>query len=172
MAHTTLQAGQSLPAITLPLTGGGEVQLNKNDSWRLIVVYRGKHCPICKTYLGGLNGMLDDLAAAAIEVLAISGDPKEKAVTEAEKEGWKFPVAYDLSVEQMQALGLYVSDPRSPEETDRPFPEPGLFGVNPEGQLQIIDVSNAPFARPDLKMVLNGLKFVMDKDYPIRGMHG
>lgn len=66
-------------------------------------------------------------------------------------------------------LGLYISAPRSPNETDRLFPEPGLFVVNPEGKAHIIDVSNAPFARPDLRGVLNGLKFIRERDYPIRG---
>ncbi|MFD2029883.1 hypothetical protein ACFSKM_05400 [Ancylobacter dichloromethanicus] len=69
----------------------------------------------------------------------------------------------------MRGLGLYISEPRSPEETDRPFPEPGLFIINPEGRLQIVDISNAPFARPELHGVLNGLKFVQQKNYPIRG---
>jgi len=30
-------------------------------------------------------------------------------------------------------------------------------------------VSNARFARPDLASLLDGLKFIQDKDYPIRG---
>jgi len=69
----------------------------------------------------------------------------------------------------MRALGLYISEPRSPRETDRPFPEPALFVVNPQGNIQIIDISNAPFARPDLNGVLKGLKFIQEKQYPIRG---
>jgi len=69
----------------------------------------------------------------------------------------------------MRALGLYISAPRSPQETDRPFPEPALFVVNPQGNIQIIDISNAPFARPDLNGVLKGLKFIQEKQYPIRG---
>ncbi len=69
----------------------------------------------------------------------------------------------------MRELGLYLSDPRSPQETDRAFAEPRLFVINPKGQVQMIDISNAPFARPDLKSLLKGLKFVMSKDYPIRG---
>lgn len=44
-----------------------------------------------------------------------------------------------------------------------------MFVLNPAGELQIIDVSNAPFSRPDLKMLLSGLKFVIANDYPIRG---
>jgi len=71
----------------------------------------------------------------------------------------------------MRTLGLYVSDPRSPQETDRPFAEPGLFLVNPHGNAQIIDVSNAPFARPDLQMILNGVKTIIEKSYPVRGTH-
>jgi hypothetical protein len=66
------------------------------------------------------------------------------------KFGWRFPVAYGLSPDQMRTLGLYISEPRSAQETDRPFAEPGLFVVNPEGKVQIVEISNAPFARPDL----------------------
>ena len=75
-------------------------------------------------------------------------------MTEAGDEKWRFPVGYDLSVDQMRTLGLYISEPRSPQETDRPFPEPALFITNPEGKLQIVDVSNAPFARPELNAVI------------------
>ena len=100
---------------------------------------------------------------------AVSADPKEKAETEAADEKWRFPVGFDLSVDQMRTLGLYISEPRSPQETDRPFPEPALFISNPEGKLQIVDISNAPFARPELNAVLSGLKFVQEKHYPIRG---
>ncbi len=67
---------------------------------------------------------------------------------------------------------LYTSEPRSPQETDRPFAEPGLFAINPEGKVQIIDISNAPFSRPDLAGILQGLKFVQEKQYPIRGTAG
>src|SRR5216683_4256925 len=58
------------------------------------------------------------------------------------------PVGHSLTLDQMRALGLYVSKPRSAQETDRPFPEPGLLVVNSEGKVQIVDISNAPFARP------------------------
>ena len=66
------------------------------------------------------------------------------------EEGWRFPVGCDLSPDETRRLGLYIAEPRSPQETDRPFPEPGLFVINPEGQAHIIDISKAPFAQPDL----------------------
>ena len=69
----------------------------------------------------------------------------------------------------MQELCLYVSEPRSEKETDHPFPEPALFVVRPDGKLQIVNVANAPFVRPDLETLVGGLSFIIANDYPIRG---
>lgn len=164
-----LQAGSVMPGINVAKVGGGEIKIGATAGWQMVVVYRGKYCPICKRYLKGLDGLLDEFRAIGTEVVAVSGDPREKAESETAEEGWRFPVGYGLTMDQMRTLGLYISEPRSSQETDRPFPEPGLFVVNPEGRAQIIDVSNAPFARPDLQAILNGLKFVQEKNYPIRG---
>ena len=169
MSPPKLLAGSILPTISLPKVGGGELQIGGAGGWKMLVVYRGKHCPICRTYLKTLDGLLDRFMEAGTEVAAISADPREKAETEASDENWRFLVGYDLSLDQMRTLGLYISEPRSPQETDRPFPEPALFITNPEGRLQIIDISNAPFARPELNSVLMGLKFVQERNYPIRG---
>ncbi|MDE2227758.1 MAG: redoxin domain-containing protein [Alphaproteobacteria bacterium] len=164
-----LRAGATMPALTVSKVGGGEIKIGDAGRWQMVVVYRGQHCPICRRYLKGLDGLLDGFRALGAEVVVVSGDPREKAEAEAAEEGWRFPVGYGLTLDQMRTLGLYISEPRSPQEIDRPFPEPGLFVVNPAGQAQIIDISNAPFARADLQGVLNGLKFVQEKNYPIRG---
>lgn len=171
MPHTSTKpdAGMPFPDIRVPKVGGGELAPARLDGWRVVVVYRGKHCPICEKYLDTLNGLRAAFKDADIEVMALSADPREKADAQAAAQDLGFPIGYDLSVAQMQQLGLYVSEPRSPRETDRPFAEPGLFVINPDGKLQIIDISNAPFARPDLSSLLQGLKFIKDKDYPIRG---
>lgn len=169
MSHPIISAGATFPPIGWEAVGGGRIEPAQASDWHLLVVYRGKHCPLCKTYLDTLNGLLDDFEAAQIAVCAVSADSRDKAETEVAECGWKFPVGYGLSVEQMRQLGLYVSQPLSAEETDRPFSEPGVFVLNPQGQVQIVDVSNAPFARPDLKSLLKGVRFVKDKNYPIRG---
>lgn len=168
-ANQKLQAGATMPRLSLPQAGGGDIALGGEGRWQLVVVYRGKHCPLCRRYLKTLDDLLEDFRSIGTEVVAVSGDPKEKAESEVSEEGWRFPVAYDLTPDEMRMLGLYISAPRSPNETDRLFPEPGLFVVDPEGKAHIIDVSNAPFARPDLQGVLNGLKFILERDYPIRG---
>ena len=169
MIHQSLAAGSDMPEITVSKVGGGEIQFGSARGWQLLVIYRGKHCPICRTYLKTLNALLDQFAEIGVEVAAISADTAEKAESEANEEGWLFPVGHNLTLDQMRALGLYVSEPRSAQETDRPFPEPGLLVINSEGKVQIIDISNAPFARPDLNGILKGMKFIQEKRYPIRG---
>jgi hypothetical protein len=72
----------------------------------------------------------------------------------------------------MRTLGVYISSPRSPDETDREFAEPATFVINPNGNVQIVDVSNAPFSRPDLKGLLEGLRCVNANGYPVRGIAG
>ncbi|MBD3625311.1 MAG: AhpC/TSA family protein [Rhodobacteraceae bacterium] len=176
MPATKLQAGEAFPKLNVPQLGGGTLRLGtpaEGRDWQLVVVYRGKHCPICTTYLGELNGLLDEFEELGVDVVAVSGDPEEKARAQMEAVEPRFPVGYDLSVEQMAALGLYISDPRSPQETDRPFAEPGIFVVNADGRIQILDISNAPFARPSLQSLVRGIRFVRnpDNNYPIRGTH-
>ena len=164
-----IAAGSPFPTMTWPLAGAGHLTLADEKGWRLLVVYRGKHCPLCKKYLATLNATLSEFEAANIQVSVVSADPREKAETEGKEEGWRFPVAYDMSLDQMRELGLYISEPRSPQETDRPFAEPAVFAINPDGNVQVLDISNAPFSRPDLASLLSGLKFVQEKRYPVRG---
>ena len=169
-----LAAGSEFPKIEVAKLGGGTLTLGdaqKGHDWQLVVVYRGLHCPICKRYLAQLNEMADEFYQLGIDVVTVSGDGETKAQAMADEQELTLPMGYGLSVAQMAALGLYVSDPRSPEETDQPFPEPGMFVVNGEGNIQILDISNAPFARPDLSGLLSGLKFVRTNGYPIRGTH-
>lgn len=63
----------------------------------------------------------------------------------------------------MQTLGLYISNPRSAQETEHPFAEPGLFVVNEKGQVQVVDISNGPFVRPELGVLLSRFIFINPK---------
>lgn len=143
------------------------------NDWQMIVVYRGKHCPICTRYLSTLNELLPKFNELGVDVVAVSGDKEERAAIQLTDMNLDFAVGYDMSIAQMQALGLYISDPRSEQESDRPFAEPGLFIINDQGNIQILDISNAPFARPDLNVILGGIGFVRnpENNYPVRGMH-
>ena len=59
-----LAAGAAMPAIELPRWGGGTVTTGgARPRWQLVVVYRGKHCPICKRYLTGLKDLVEPFKA-------------------------------------------------------------------------------------------------------------
>ena len=167
--QSKIAAGSRFPSLPVATVASGAADIAAGTGWRLLVVYRGKHCPLCKKYFKSLTAMLGDLAAAGVTVLTVSADPKEKAEADVASEGWQFPVGYGLSLDQMRQLGLYISEPRSPQETDRPFAEPGLFVINPEGNVQIVDISNAPFSRPELASILAGIKIIQERNYPVRG---
>lgn len=145
---------------------------NGND-WRMVVVYRGKHCPICTRFLRDLNAYLHALNAIGVDLVAISGDPQDKARAQMDLVQPDYDIGYGLAVDQMRALGLYISHPRSRRETDRPFAEPGIFVVNAEGALQVAEIANGPFVRPDMDLLVGGLKFIRDpqNNYPVRGTH-
>lgn len=175
--NVKLQASAKFPEIAVPRIGGGDPILlgkpNGDLDWQMIVVYRGKHCPMCTSYLKELDALTNQYAKIGVDIVAVSADSKERAEEQIELITPSYPVGYDLSLEQMQKLGLYISHPRSSAESDRPFAEPGLFVINDEGRVQIIDLSNAPFARPDFKTLLGGINFVRnpENNYPIRGTY-
>ncbi|CAN6960684.1 Thioredoxin peroxidase [Psychrobacter okhotskensis] len=169
-----LRAGSQFPDIQVPMLDGEMKTLGKPENghdWKLVVVYRGKHCPICTKYLNQLETVKSSFADAGVDIIAVSGDSKQQLEAHLEELDISFPIAYSLTVEQMNTLGLYISDPRSEKETDHPFAEPGVFVINAKEEIQIIDISNAPFARPELEALANGLSFVRKNDYPIRGTH-
>lgn len=174
MKNFKLGAGDSFPDINVPKLGGGTLKLGyKSDPsrWSMVVVYRGKHCPICTNYLQQLNELLPKFDELGVDVMAVSADSLERAEVQIEAVKPSFDVGYDLTVEQMRELGLFVSQPRSEQESDRPFAEPGLFLINENNALQVVDTSNAPFTRPSLDMVIRGIGFIRnpENNYPIRG---
>ena len=171
-----LRAGTAFPDIKLPTLEGPIQSIATPENgcdWKLVVVYRGKHCPICTKYLNQLETLKDKFYNNKVDIIAVSADSQQQASEHKQKIEVRFPIAYDLSIEQMQSLGLYISNPRSEQETDHPFAEPGLFVINEKGNIQVMDISNAPFARPDLEALANGLVFIRDpeKNYPIRGTY-
>src|SRR5690348_12005749 len=97
-----LPAGSVFPAMSWPQVGGGTVDPWKEPGWRMLVVYRGKHCPLCKRYFKTLDGMLDDFRAAGIAVMAVSADSLEKAQADVAEQGWRFRVGYGLTTDQMR----------------------------------------------------------------------
>ncbi len=59
---------------------GGKIELGApTGRWQMIVVYRGKHCPVSKNYLASLQQIYYELDELGVEVIAVSGDGRERA---------------------------------------------------------------------------------------------
>lgn len=163
-------AGSILAQMSFPKVGGGDVTIGgTKENWTLFVVYRGKHCPRCKKYLNILNEMRDQWTDAGFDVVVVSADTQEKADADYAEFGWTFDLGYDLQEDQMNHLGLFVTEPLSGSETDRNFAEPGTFVIRPDGSLLLISLSNGPSARPELSELLDGMIFTKENNRPPRG---
>lgn len=176
MTPSKIEAGASFPDIRLPGLTGDLVDLSaplNGCDWKLVVIYRGRHCPMCTKYLNALEHQIAPLRAIGVDTVAASADSQDQLLEHKTRLAVNFPLCHGLSIDHMRALGVYISSPRSAKETDHPFSEPGLFVVNAEGRVQVVDISNNPFARPDLQTLVNGLTWIRDpeNDYPIRGTY-
>ncbi len=160
-----------MPAFSVTsLTGESLAVGLATGKWQLLVIYRGKHCGRCKAYLNNLESMQSQWLAAGFDILVMSADPVERALEDVRTHKWSFPMACELGEKDMVQLGLYVSEPLTPDETDRRFAEPAVFCLRPDGTVQIAAISNGPSARPDLAALLDGMKFTIEHDKPARGM--
>ncbi|WP_421748307.1 redoxin domain-containing protein [Cognatishimia sp.] len=164
------KVGAQVGPISIPrVTGGEPIQIGTHkDRWTMLFVYRGAHCPRCKRFLNKLNAVLPNWTDV-MDVVVTSADTLEKAQADQAEFDWTFDLGYGLSVDQMRALGLYVTEPLSEAETTDLFAEPGAFGIRPDGTLMLVDISNGPAARPDLEELLDGMIFNITNDRPTRG---
>jgi len=161
----------SLPGLDLPIVGGGRYSLaaEQPSAFKMIVVYRGLHCPICKTYLRDLDAKLPEFEAAGVSAVAVTSDSADRAGKA--KAEWGIPnlrVAYDMPIELGRKWGLFVSRAISDKEPAE-FLEPGLFLVRPDDTLYAASVQTMPFARPNFSEVLGAIQFVTKIGYPARG---
>ena len=164
-----LHPGQTFVPVAFKQLNGAEFTFGAPGGWQALFVIRGQHCPICKSFLAEIEQRREALAALGVSVAAVSADSEAQTRLTAEAARVNFPLLYGMDEATMHRLGLYVSEPRSAQETDHRFPELALFVVNPQGVLHLVDITNAPFLRPDLDRIVRGLGFITEKAYPIRG---
>ncbi len=169
--HSTLVPGQPVPALTVPLVGGGDFTLNADapEHFTIVIFYRGLHCPICKGQLTDFRAKLHDFTALGIDVVALSmntQDLAEQTARDWDVSGLK--LGYGLTKDQARTWGLFLSSAIKDAEPDV-FSEPGMAIVRPDGTLYHWSVQTAPFGRAKAAELAGVLKFVIENDYPVRG---
>lgn len=160
-----------VPELDIALTKGGRWKLSESagENFTLLVVYRGLHCPLCKSYLRKLQGHLPKLGELGVNTVVISSDTEDRAISAQTDWGLdELTMGYGFSIEEARKWGLYVSTANGEKEPDL-FVEPGLFVIRPDGTLYFASVQTMPFARPSFDEVVGGLDFVIKNNYPARG---
>ncbi|WP_431134099.1 peroxiredoxin-like family protein [Psychroserpens mesophilus] len=138
------------------------------EHFTMVVFYRGKHCPICKTYLQTLQKHLEAFDDKGVNVIAISSDTEEKA--KASYKEWNvgdLPIGYDFPLENADDWSLYRSN--GIKDEPKQFLEPALFLIRPNQELYASSIQTMPFARPKIEDILKSIDFVLENDYPARG---
>lgn len=167
-----LTPGSTAPDLDLPLTIKARFVLSDQhpEAFTMLVFYRGSHCPICKQYLAELGGRLDEFTGRGVNVFAISMDSPERAAKAHDQwETKDLPLVHSLSEQQAREWGLSLSPARAGSEEPEVFSEPGLYLLKPDRSVYFGIVQSAPFTRPDLDQLLEGIDIIDKKDYPVRG---
>lgn len=168
---TMLTPDAQVPALSIDTLDGSNWTLADQSprNFTQVVFYRGHHCPLCKMYLQKLDGLIAGYQEAGVETIAVSMNSKDLA--QASKDDWELQnvvIGYGLSEGDARRWGLYISKAFKEVEADI-FAEPGLFWVRPDGRLYLLDISNMPWARPDMEFMLGKVQFAVDNGYPARG---
>lgn len=155
----------TMPAIEAHLVGGGEWRLAEEHPAKLalLVFYCGRHCPICRRWLGKLERLVPRFGELGVGVIALSCDRREDA--ERAKREWKLQelrVGYGVEPEDARKAGLYLT-----EENGHLLTEPGIIAVKPEdGTLYAAWAQSQPHARPHFADVLSAVEGLLARDLP------
>lgn len=144
-----LNNGQLFPPLAIRLIDGVTIELPQTlqNSYGVILLYRGAWCPYCQAQLGAFQRASARLAAAGIKVAALSVDDAAATAATIEKFKLTFPVGHGADAEQVAALtGAYVNDsPRYLQSTGFLLDRAGhvlnaVYSSGPIGRLVAEDV--------------------------------
>lgn len=189
VVHTNKPAPElSVPTIIAPAATTGDDTIftladdartnSKPKNLTILIFYRGLHCPLCKDYIKDVEENYQKALDCGMEIIAISMDTREKAMqfsrdvaSMMEIETLKVPIAYGLTESQARSWGLYISAKRE-GSNDEPavFSEPGVFAIRPnDNTVFMAQVQSAPFTRPRISELMDGLLWAVEHNYPARG---
>jgi peroxiredoxin len=159
------------PDLTVPLLRGGTYRLadQRPRTFTMVVFFRGLHCPVCRAQLSELERRLPEFEDRGIEVIAASGETRERTAQLAEQ--WRLehlPLAYGLTEDQMRAWGLFISHGIKDDEPGL-FNEPGLFLISPDHTVYYESILSMPVGRPRVDDLLSGIDYWVTVGYPARG---
>jgi peroxiredoxin len=110
-----LQAGQTAPDFTLPDALSQHINLRRRLEQNKVVLtfYRGAWCPYCNMQLRALQNILPELRAKGAELLAVSPQQPDQALSLIEKHALEFTVLSDTGNRVAKQYGLVFTLPEN-----------------------------------------------------------
>jgi peroxiredoxin len=153
IASGALRPGAYAPVFELPDQRGEPVRLTQvlTRGPAILVFYRGGWCPYCSLQLRAYQGLLAELQAAGVNLIAVSPQTPDASLTTAQKNAIEFEVLSDagcavardfgIAYELPDALRALYAEighplPRFHGDDDWTLPVPATFVVGRDGVIR------------------------------------
>lgn len=175
IARSAVQVGATAPEFSLPDTHGNSVALSSLLARGPVVLtfYRGGWCPFCDLQLRAYQSVLPQLHALGAELVAVSPQTADYALSDVEKKQLTFPVLHDPGNRVARTYGLVyaLSEPlrQLQEAFGNPIPKfngdsswelpmPGTFVIDRQGKVKLAHVDANYMVRLEPAAILDALK--------------
>lgn len=131
-----LKVGDTAPEFALASSTGGSLSLKTvlvGGPVALVFVRSADWCPFCRNQLKDLESARSDIAAAGLQLVAISYDSPATNTAAAEKLGLKFPLLSDVGSKVIDAYGIRNHEAKGRGEG---IPHPVVFIVDGAGVIR------------------------------------
>jgi peroxiredoxin len=175
IAKSALQVGTKAPDFALPDTQGTTVTLSSllAKGPAVVTFYRGGWCPFCDLQLRAYQSVLPEVRRLGGELVAISAQTVDYALSDVEKKQLTFPVLHDAHNRVSREYGLVfaLSDPMKQLQTGfgNPIPQfngddswelaiPGTFVIDRERVVRLAHVDPNYLVRLEPEAILDALR--------------
>jgi peroxiredoxin len=177
IAKGALQVGAKAPDFSLPDPRDKVIRLSSLLAKGPVVVtfYRGGWCPFCDLQLRAYQGVLDQIHDLGAELVAVSPQTPDYALSDVEKKALTFPVLSDARNAVARAYGLVftLSDtlkqlqtafgnpiPKFNGDDSWELPMPGTFVLDRTGVVRLCHVDPKYMKRLEPAAILDALRRV------------
>jgi peroxiredoxin len=177
IAARSLQVGAKAPDFALPDANGKVVTLSSvlARGPAVVTFYRGGWCPFCDIQLRAYQGALSQIHDLGAELVAISPQTPDYALSDIEKKQLTFPVLTDAHNQVARTYGLVyaLSDalkalqtgfgnpiPKFNGDDSWELPMPGTFVLDRNGVVRLSHVDSNYMVRLEPAAILDALRAV------------
>jgi peroxiredoxin len=175
IAERALQVGARAPDFALPEARGATIELKALLARGPVVVtfYRGSWCPFCDLQLRAYQAVLGEIHALGAELVAISPQTPDYALTDVDRKQLAFPVLSDVRNQVARRYGLVFKLSETLQQLQAGFgnplpkfngddswetPMPGTFVLDRSGVVRLAHVDPNYMVRLEPAAIIAALR--------------